>query len=236
MSFRAIRRALAVRGAQCNYVPQVNEYRQGMMVTALSGEKPAMSPVSRRAAQIAVVMLLSVVVTQIIYIGLSNAGLDINRPVIWTVETVAFLALGVAGMVALARGTTHPAAWAAIALGGALNVIQVGMGLAMFPPLQDAGAAMKPAFDAMLAGAFFLYFAGKALFGFAAIDIGLGIMRRTSGMARAIGVLAMLGGLVGLVANVLAIGIGMDMVFIAGATGTVASLLLALAIILQLKK
>ena len=195
-----------------------------------------MSPVLRRAAQVAAVMLLSVVVTQIIYIGLSNAGLDINRPVIWTVETVAFLALAVAAMTVLARGTAHPAAWAAIALGGALNVIQAGMGIAMFPPLQEAGETLKPAFDAVLAGAFFLYFAGKALFAFAALDIGLGIVRKAGGMPRAIGALAMLGGLIALAVNVFAMGTGMDMVFIAGATGTAASLLLALVIILQLKK
>ncbi len=186
---------------------------------------------SKRASQLVVVWLLSVVVTQLIYIALSNAGMDINRMVIWTTEALAFLGITVFALVALAKGERFGAAWAAIAMGGAFNVIQVGMGLAMFPPLKDAGEAMAPAFQAVLAGAFFLYFAGKFLFGFAGVVIGLDLVKSGGGLAKAAGVLAALTGVAALLVNTYAMAVGMDVVMLAGGIGTAATLFLALAII-----
>lgn len=196
---------------------------------------------TRPFAQIVAIALLSVVVTQLIYIGLSNAGLDIERPIIWTTEAFAFLAMAVAALVVLARGAGHPVTWATIALGGVLNAIQAGMGIAMFPPLQDAGDSLKPAFDAVLAGAFFLYFAGKALFAVAAIDLGLGLLRSAGSAGKSLGsrvvlILTGLSGLAALVINVFAMGAGMDMVFVAGAVGTVATAFLALTLIVQIRE
>lgn len=186
---------------------------------------------AKRASQLVVVWLLSVVVTQLIYIALSKAGMDINRMVIWTTEAVAFLGITVFALVALAKGERFGAAWAAIAMGGAFNVIQVGMGLAMFPPLSDAGEAMAPAFQAVLAGAFFLYFAGKFLFGFAGVVIGLDLVKSGGGLAKAAGVLAALTGVAALLVNTYAMAVGMDVVMLAGGIGTAATLFLALAII-----
>lgn len=194
-----------------------------------------MENLARRAAQIIAIMLISLVVTQVIYVVMSDAGMDINRPVIWTVEAIASLGLAVAGLVCLARGSDHPAAWAAIAAGGLLNTIQVGMGIAMFPPLMDAGEALKPAFDAVLAGAFFLYFAGKALFGVAAFILGHALWAHAGKAAKLAGAFAVLAGAAAIVTNVFAMGAGMDEVFRAGAAGTAASLALALAIIARLR-
>ena len=187
---------------------------------------------ARLAIRITIIMLLSVVVTQLIYIALSNAGLDINRPVIWTTEAVAFLAISVFALVPALRGSPHAAAWVAVAMGGLLNVIQVGMGLAMFPPLKDAGEGMAAAFEAVLAGAFFLYFAGKFLFGFAGVVFGLALMRDANLPARAVGIFAGLTGLAAIVVNTYAMAAGMDVVFIAGAIGTAATLFLAIAMIM----
>ena len=182
-----------------------------------------------RSAQILALALATTVVTQIFYVVLSNAGVDFSRMIVWTSEAVTFMAIAVCGLVLLARGVSHSVAWAAVALGGAFNLIQVGMGLAMFGPVKDAGEAMEPAYKAILAGAFFLYFAGKFLFGFAAILIGTSLFKGTDMAAKAVGGLAVLTGLAALITNLLGMAKGIDMVFIAGAAGTAATLFLAIA-------
>ena len=154
---------------------------------------------TRRSTQIIIVALFSVVITQLIYVALSSTGADINRMVIWTTEAVAFLAMSLFGLNLLVQSNRNSAAWIALALAGIFNVIQVGMGLAMFSPLTDAGEAMAPAFQSVLAGAFFFYFVGKFLFGFAAILTGASLLRSGAGIAK---------------------GVGMDMVQLAGAAGT----------------
>lgn len=189
-----------------------------------------------RSAQIVAVALISMVATQIVYFALYSQGLDIERPIIWTVEAVAFLAIAVFALVPLARGSDMTAAWAAIAVGGVLNAIQVGMGLAMFGPVSEAGEAMAPAFQSILAGAFFLYFAGKFLFGFAAILIGMGAVRCGNALGKAIGWLAVLTGGGAMLANTGAMARGMELMLPAGATGTLATLLLALAIIVTARR
>lgn len=183
---------------------------------------------ARRSAFITAFALISLVVTQIIYIVLYDSGMEIDRPVIWTVEAIAFLAVTVFAMVPAVRGERFAAAWIAIAAGGLLNTIQVGMGIAMFPPLMEAGEAMAPAFSAVLVGAFFLYFVGKVLFGFAAANLGVAAFREHVGLRKALGAIAVLAGLAAMVLNVAAILIGREGTFAAGAAGTTATLLLAL--------
>lgn len=187
---------------------------------------------ARRSTQIVIVALFSVVITQIIYVGLSSAGADINRSVIWTTEAVAFLAISLFALIPLAQESRYRAAWAAVVLGGVFNVIQVGMGLAMFGPLTEAGEAMAPAFQSILAGAFFGYFAGKFLFGFAAILTGAGLLRSQAVTAKGIGGLALLAGLAAMVTNGVAMAVGMDMVQPAGAAGTLSTAFLGLSLIM----
>ena len=185
---------------------------------------------ARRSMQIVIVALFSVVITQLIYVALSSAGADINRMIIWTTEAVAFLAMALFGLMLLGQSNGNGAAWIAVALAGVFNVIQVGMGLAMFNPLHDAGEAMAAAFRSVLAGAFFFYFAGKFLFGFAAILTGARLLRSGTGMAKGVGGLAALTGLAALATNLAGMAVGMDMVQLAGATGTAATLFLGIAL------
>lgn len=180
------------------------------------------------------IMLVSLVVTQILYVMLSGAGYDINRTLLWSTEAIIFLALSVLALAALAQGGSLVMAWAAMAVSGVLNVAQVGMGLAMFGPLSDAGEAMAPAYQATVAGAFFLYFAGKLLFGFAAIIVGVKLLGG-SGASRAIGALAILAGLAAITVNLGGMATGMALVFPAGATGTAATLLLAVTLAMALR-
>ena len=183
---------------------------------------------ARRASIITAVFLAITVLTQLVYIGLRQNEIEFESSTIWTIEAVAFLAISVFALVPLARGSAHTAAWAAIALGGIFNVIQVGMGLAMFGPLKDAGEVLAPAYQSVLAGAFFLYFAGKFLFGFAGILLGLHVMRIGGGAAKAMGGLAVLTGVGAFATNLMGMASGMDMVWIAGAVGTASTLFLAI--------
>lgn len=179
--------------------------------------------------------MIVLVVTQLSYVVLSNSGFEMHRGVIWTTEAVAFLGVTVLALVALAQNSKLAPAWAAIAVSGVLNVVQVGMGLAMFGPLKDAGEAMAPAYEAVVGGAFFLYFAGKWLFGLAAILVGAAMLRGT-GLAKAAGVLAILSGLAAMAVNLLGMATGMAWIFPAGATGTAATLLLAIALAMTLRE
>lgn len=194
-----------------------------------------MEMTAHRSSRIVAVLLFAIVATQIVYFALSESGAEINRMIIWSAEAVAFLGIAVFALVCLGRGLDRQVAWAAIAVGGVLNLVQVGMGLAMFPPLSEAGEAMAPAFQAILAGAFFLYFAGKFLFGAAAVVIGADLLRRGPG-AKIVGALAVLAGLIAMVINLGAMGQGMSLVFPAGAAGTVTTLLLGVAIAMSTRE
>lgn len=184
----------------------------------------------QHAARIVIVALVSLVVTQAIYFTLYSSHAEINRPLIWGFEAAAYLAIAVCALTGLARGTGPGAGWAAIAISGVLNAVQIGMGLTLFGPLHAAGEALAPVYDAVVAGAFYLYFAGRALFGFAALLFGLGAWRAGGGAAKALGGLAMLAGLAALALNLPAMALGMDLLLPAGASGTLAMLLLALVI------
>lgn len=186
---------------------------------------------ANRAAKLSAILLILTVISQLAYVGISAGGAEPPRMLIWTAEAVAFLGISVFALVAMVRASGHNAVWAAIAMGGLLNVIQVGMGLAMFGPLTEAGEAMAPAMTAVLAGAFFLYFAGKFLFGCAAVLLGAG-MFGGNGAAKAIGALAILTGIAAIAANLYSMAVGMEIVRPAGAAGTAATLFLAIAIVM----
>ncbi|MEE2794364.1 MAG: hypothetical protein VX512_05955 [Pseudomonadota bacterium] len=188
-----------------------------------------------RSLQAVSILLFSVVATQIIYFLLSEMGAEINRMIIWTVEAVAFLGISVFALVDRFAERRFSVALAAIAVGGMLNAIQVGMGLAMFPPLSEAGETMAPAFQSVLAGAFFLYFAGKFLFGAAAFQIGVHFFR-DSGALKVLGALTALMGLVAMGINLFAMAQGMPLVFPAGLSGTISTLLLAVVVAIMAKR
>ncbi len=184
---------------------------------------------ARRSAQVVAILLIATVVTQILYVVLADAGIDFSRKAVWTTEAVTFIGISIFALIGLVRSRVHAAVWAAVAVSGILNVIQVGMGLAMFLPLKEAGEALAPAYQAVVGGAFFLYFAGKFLFGFAAVMLGLDAVKDASTIAKVIGGLGVMAGLAALGTNLAAMA-GYDLMFQAGGAGTAATLLLALLI------
>ncbi len=184
-----------------------------------------------RISQIAALALIVTVATQLLYVSAGAFGITPNRNVVWGLEVVAFLIVGIFG---LALVPARPVAGAAIALGGMLNVIQAGMGLVMFGPLGEGGDALGPVFQAVLAFAFLLYFAAKAAFAIAGVSLGRGLWKSASGPAKILGAAAIVTGAVSLVASTIMIFGGMQtsigetgLLFPAGGIGTAATLFLA---------
>lgn len=179
-----------------------------------------------RAAQVAAIALIATVITQIIYIAISSSGAEPPRDIIWSLETIIFAVISLAGLTLL---PVRPAIGAGIAVGGIFNTIQAGMGLVMFPPLMEGGEALAPVFTAVLSMAFVLYFAAKIAFGVAAIAAAATLWP-TAGVGKIIGALAGLTGLVAVALNTAAIFPATDLTFPAGAAGTAAAAFLALAL------
>ena len=180
-------------------------------------------------ARVVAIALLASVATQIFYIAVVAEidGDTVLRPVTWMTEMAIFSLVAVAAMPLVAR-SSMPLAAAAIVLAGILNAVQVGMGLSMFGPSREA--ADGQVFATVLQGAFFFFFQAKALLGVAAIGVGIAAIRGSL-LGKVIGGIAILSGFAAAILNLLAMAQGMeDWTFPAGAAGTVATALLALAL------
>lgn len=203
-----------------------------------------------RSQQILVVALIATVVLQIIYMvslggpqpaepGAPTTGADVIRyfdergsevTTVWAIEAVAFLAIAVGAFLALTHGVAHKLALVALGLSGIFNTVQIGIGLAMFEPAARVGGDDPALFYTFVSGAFFFYFAAKALIGLAGLSLGASVLRRKGGLAKALGGLAALSGLAAIVANIAGMAVGFPALFAAGAAGTVATLFAALAL------
>lgn len=182
-----------------------------------------------QAARAVALALLVTVITQVAYLALGASGNSHIAYPIWRLEAVIALVVIALGFVLVQR---HALVGGCVAAGGICNLVQIGMGLTMFYQLgYGQEGEPDPVFFPVLGLSFFLYFAAKALFGAAGIALGMELWRSMSGIWRIAGLLAALAGLAALAVNVAAMAIGMDLVFIAGAAGTVATALLALALV-----
>ena len=189
-------------------------------------------PAVRTAATLAAIATIVTVVTQIAYVTVQ--GETITAQLIWGTEVVAFAAVALFGLAGALEAPAHRIGWSALALFGLFNTVQAGMGLTMFGPLQEGGEALAGAFQAVLAGAFFFYFAGKVMVGIAALSFGLGAFRFGNAGAKTVGALAALSGIAALGTNLYGMVAGREgIVQTAGATGTAAALFVALAILLR---
>ncbi|MBB3033043.1 hypothetical protein [Alteriqipengyuania lutimaris] len=174
--------------------------------------------------------LLASVATQVFYITVvSEAAPDtVLRPATWLTE-MAIFSLAAAAALPLTARSTFPLAASAIVLASILNMIQVGIGLSMFGHAQEAG---EQVFAMVLQAAFFIFFQAKALLGLAAIGIGLAACR-TGAIGRIVGFPAILAGIAAAIANLLGMAQGMaEWSFPAGAAGTVATAMLAVALLI----
>ena len=135
---------------------------------------------------------------------------------------------------AMVRSKRLVLVFAAIAFSAALNVVQVGVGLTLFGPFGDAASevpALEPVAGAIVDYSFFVYNAAKLLLGLAALVAGLSALARGSKLLG--GASALLGG-AAMIANGGKIIAGGDLIAgvpLAGGTGVLATLLLAVCLL-----
>lgn len=188
----------------------------------------------KRNAQIITVLLLSLVATQAAYTALYISEIAGPRPFIWGLEVVLFAFLAAFAGAALAKSKKYHLGWAAIAFGALINVIQVSIGLKLFGPLgalAQQNEAMGPLIGAIVAFSFLLYNAAKILLGVAALVFGMAKMKAG---VKSLGGLTALVGVVAIAANAILSIFGREAFLppeVAGASGAVATLLLALCLI-----
>lgn len=193
----------------------------------------------KRSAQVVGFLLVSAAATQALYTVLYLVAPDIVRLPIWSAEAVIFVLLAAFATGPLVHSRRLTIGWGAILAAGVLNVVQVGVGLTMFYPFIDAAKeheALAPVAGAIVAFSFFVYNAAKTLIALAAVIFGLAKLRAArsgQGAAKALGGAAALVGVVAIFANAASMAMGRD-VFgelpLAGGTGVLATLLLALCV------
>ena len=163
-----------------------------------------------------------------------SAGIAGPRPYIWGLEGVLFTFLAAFAGAALVQAKNYHLGWSAIAFSAVLNVVQVGIGLKLFGPFGGVAQQLEgagPLIGAVLALSFMIYNAAKILLGLAALVFGMAKM--TAG-SKTLGGLTVLAGVIALVANSILIIFGRGAFLpppVAGASGVVATVLLALCLI-----
>ncbi|MDE1467669.1 hypothetical protein [Aurantiacibacter sp. D1-12] len=180
-----------------------------------------------RAAQIIAIALIATVVTQILYVHFEVNGDPAIAYPIWRTEAYAFLAIGLA---AFAFVRDMPIVAGGLIIGAVFNVIQTGVGIALFNPVFGGGEALAPLGGALVGFAFFLYHAAKVALAASAIAIGMLAWNGASGWPKIAGALAGVTGLIALLSNLAAMTVGRDLAQVAGGSGTAAVFFLALAI------
>ncbi len=189
-------------------------------------------PITHQNAVRAVAALLILAcVTQGVYTALYVAKLDVPRQLLWGTEGLLFPLLAALAGAAMVRSERLTLAFAAIAFGAVLNFLQVGVGLTLFFPFSDAAKAdpaLAPVAGAIVAFAFFIYNAAKLLLGFAALLVGLS--RMSAGSKALGGATALVGGIAMIANGAAIVGAGEIAGRIAGGSGVLATLLLAVCL------
>lgn len=175
--------------------------------------------------------LFATVLTQVAYTALYVADQNIPRQWLWGIEGVVFVLLATLAGSALAQSKAYTLGYSALLVSGILNVVQVGVGYTQFGPFTEVSQQMQglgPMAASVVAFSFFVYNAAKTLIGLATVLFGLVILK--SG-AKALGGLSMVVGVAAFAANALTVVIGRVEVIPAGATGVLATLLLAVCLL-----
>lgn len=200
-----------------------------------------------RAVTTVSIALIATVVLQIVYMaflggpkpeeaGAALTNADVIRyfderggviTTVWLIEALAFMAIALGSFVALARGAALPLAWAALGLFGVFNLVQIGMGLAMFEPAARAGGDDSSVFFLFVSGAFFFFYLAKAFLGIAAVTFAIRLVASRAGGMKVLGAITAVAGIAALGLNIAAMAMGNPVLFLAGAAGTVAALLTA---------
>ncbi len=188
----------------------------------------------KRTVQITAGILLLLVVTQALFTVFYIVADDVPRQLLWGLEGILFTTLAAFAGAAMVQAKNYHLGWSAIAFCSVLNLVQVAVGLTMFATFKEIGGeieALLPAYGAVVAFSFMIYYAAKLLLGLAALVFG---MVKMNAGARALGGLTALVGVVAMFANAILIMFGRDGFLpsqVAGASGVFATLLLAICLI-----
>lgn len=194
---------------------------------------------TNRTIKITAILLFLAAITQPIYTALYMNAPDVDRAFIWKFEALVFVLLCAVAGAAMVMAKRYALGFAAIAFASVLNVVQVGIGLLQFGPFRAATETydeLGPVAFSVVALSFFLYNAAKILLGLAAIVFG---MSKMNDGAKALGGLTALVGIVALIANALVMMNGLRGFVpspLAGGSGVVATLLVALCVFSLSKK
>ena len=175
-------------------------------------------------------LLFLAVITQAIYTALYVAANEVPRQWLWGLEGVLFVVLAAVAGSALVQSKTYTLGFSAILVSAIFNVVQVGIGLTQFGAFREAAQAVEglaPATGSVVALSFFIYNAAKILLGLSAVIFGVAVLKAGSIW---LGRLTVLLGIVAIVTNTIAVMFGRIDGVPSGATGVVATLLLAVCL------
>ena len=179
-------------------------------------------------------LLFALVITQAVFTALYISEVNPSRQLFWGLEGLLFTILTVFAGAAMVRTQHYHLGFSAIAFSAIFNVVQVSIGATMFVPFREASGqldAFGPAASAVVALSFMIYYAAKFLLGFAAVFFGLAKINLGS---KIVGRLAVLTGIVAMLANGVLIVFGREAFLpsaVAGSSGTLATLFLAFCLI-----
>ncbi len=179
-------------------------------------------------------LLLVLAITQAIFTALYSAEISFSRQFAWGLEALVFTVLVAFAGAAMVQAKNSQLGWSAIAFSAVLNIVQVSIGLTLFSSFGKVAGAVEgaqPLIGGVVALSFMIYYAAKVLLGLAAVVFGMTSIAKGG---KAIGGLTALAGVVAMFANGILITFGRDGFLpsgVAGASGMIATLLLAVCLI-----
>ena len=194
---------------------------------------------NKRTILITAYLLLVLAITQAIYTALYVAEIGFSRQILWGLEAVVFTVLVSFAGAAMTQAKNYQLGWSAIAFSAVLNIVQVSIGLSLFSSFGKVAGNVEgaqPLIGGVVALSFMIYYAAKVLLGLAALVFGMASLAKGG---KVIGGLTALAGVVAMSANGILITFGRDGFLpsgVAGGSGVMATLLLAICLISLYRK
>lgn len=194
---------------------------------------------NKRTTLITASLLLVLALTQAVFTALYSAEISFSRQYAWGLEAVVFTLLVAFAGSAMVQAQNAQLGWSAITFSAILNIVQVSIGLTLFSTFGKVAGAVEgtqPLIGGVVSLSFMIYYAAKLLLGLAALVFGLSFLAKGG---KAIGGLTALAGGVAMLANGILITFGRDGFLpsaVAGASGMIATLLLAICLISLYRK
>ena len=189
---------------------------------------------NKRTMLITASLLLVLALTQAVFTALYSAEISFSRQYAWGLEAVVFTLLVAFAGSAMVQAQNAQLGWSAITFSAILNIVQVSIGLTLFSTFGKVAGTVEgaqPLISGVVSLSFMIYYAAKLLLGLAAVVFGLSFIAKGG---KAIGGLTALAGVVAMFANAILIIFGRDGFMpsgVAGASGMIATLLLAICLI-----